>query len=70
MNFPFIQRHDLTNNLSKILLPLKEQYLNVDLFQQNIFKMLNLDTFYSDKAEQNEWVLVKKTQRNTKTAVR
>ena len=65
----FIQRANFSEHLSGTLVPLKEQYLNVDMFEQNILQMLELDLFYGDVAERKEWISDKRTHRPTYTAL-
>ena len=52
----FIQRAEFLEHLSATLVPLKEQYSNVDMFEQKNLEMLELDLFYGDGAERNEWI--------------
>jgi hypothetical protein len=63
----FIQRAKFLEHLSATLVPLKEQYSNVDMFEQNFLEILELDLFYGDVAERNEWISDKKTHRPTYT---
>ena len=65
----FIQRANFLELLSGNLAPLKEQYSNVDMFEQKILQMLELDLFYGDVAERKEWISDKKNHRPTYSAL-
>ena len=65
----FIQRANFLEHLSATLVPLKEQYSNVDMFEQKILQMLELDLFYGDVAERKEWISDKKNHRPTYSAL-